>query len=923
MVSMGEESFKAIFNAMQGVMVYVVQRDTYEILFYNHEAKRNLDNFDIGVLLDWKFGKHSCGEREIVNDKVDLADLYTNEFGQNFRVTCSSIVWADKEAISLSISNISFKKGMESGMSLREQQLLMEKEALFNSLPGYVLKISIGEEIILLDASKTFYEFFGGVSKDYLVGDNVVAEDRQFVVTEIKEKGKLGQPISMECRVRDKYGQVVWVQGEGKMIGMEKENPIYLMILLNINTIKETQAELLQERERYRLAVANMADGIFEYYVQEDFLIYHKTFKDSQDGVKRRNYLQTVRNPSAASAESFAKFKEILRGESTGAEIEVYNKAEKRKEWFFCQGNTIFEAGKLKKVIGTFRNIDAIKKEQLKIEERLQFEKKKSRMSDQRFLQVVNQLYDLILEVDLRNREVYVWKDSQAYAPFIPRNESVWDFMASEAAELIHPDFREEVRDAFSFDSLLSAFYQGKKEVVVEVLAKNNMGVYRWHRVLVQPIKQDIEMMRVIIYFRDIHEQKSRENQQRLAIQDALRLAERANAAKGEFLSQMSHDIRTPMNAIMGMTTIAEAQVDNKEKVIDCLAKISSASKYLLGLINNILDMSRIESGKMPLVVNEFSIRELLQEAIVYGFAQGQLKEQEFIVTLKDDTEEIYKGDILRINQILINLLSNAFKYTPPKGKITFNVEMRKLEEKEALLQVSVMDNGIGIEEGFLDKLFIPFEQGEGKMQEEGTGLGLAISQNLAIMMGGQIFVESEVGKGSVFFFELPIKRKDVEVEVPSSGEKRMIDTKDNSDEVDRSWLESLGNARVLLVEDNELNVEIVKTLLEMHNIIVDVARNGQECILMFQRAEENTYLAILMDIQMPIMNGYEATKEIRQMPRSDAKSIPIIAMTANAFPADIQQTRAVGMTEHIAKPIDIQVLFSVLKGYHDEMKEA
>ncbi len=385
----------------------------------------------------------------------------------------------------------------------------------------------------------------------------------------------------------------------------------------------------------------------------------------------------------------------------------------------------------------------------------------------------------------------------------------------------------------------------------------------------------------------------------------------------------MSHDIRTPMNAIMGMTTIAEAQVDNKEKVIDCLAKISSASKYLLGLINNILDMSRIESGKMPLVVNEFSIRELLQEAVVYGFAQGQLKEQEFIVTLKDDTEEIYKGDILRINQILINLLSNAFKYTPPKGKITFNVEMRKLEEKEALLQVSVMDNGIGIEEGFLDKLFIPFEQGEGKMQEEGTGLGLAISQNLAIMMGGQIFVESEVGKGSVFFFELPIKRKDVEVEVPSSGEKRMIDTKDNSDEVDRSWLESLGNARVLLVEDNELNVEIVKTLLEMHNIIVDVARNGQECILMFQRAEENTYLAILMDIQMPIMNGYEATKEVRQMPRSDAKSIPIIAMTANAFPADIQQTRAVGMTEHIAKPIDIQVLFSVLKGYHEEMKEA
>ncbi len=783
------------------------------------------------------------------------------------------------------------------------RQLLLEQEALFNSLPGYVLKVAITEEIKFLDASKTFYDFFGAMDSNYLVGDNIFHDDKEFVLNEMKQQGKRGAPISFECRVRDKEGKIVWLQGEGRVVGYQGGAPVYLMILIDISAAKEMQLQLFKERERYRLAVVDMAAGIFEYYVNEDYFVYHKTQREKQKTTKLWRFMEKLKDLPAFSKEGAEAFAKILRGESNGGEIEILMEGAPRKAWFVCQGNPIYEEGTLKKVVGTLRSIDTVKREQQQAEEQLASEKKKNEISNQRFLQAVNRLYDFIIEIDLKRRETFIWKGSPDYGAWIPRDQRLYHFLLEDWFDLMKDKYRDRAKKTFSLRFLLQEFRKGKTEVMMEVPIRGTKGSYRWNRIQVQPLEEKDGLLRFMVYIKDIDEQKSRETCQQEALKDALRLAEGANAAKGEFLSRMSHDVRTPLNAIMGMTAIARAHLDQKEKVEDCLEKINSSSKYLLELMNDILEMSKIESGKLPLSVKEFDIHSLLQEAAVYGYTQSQIKEHEFMVSLKNGVEGVFAGDSLRISQILINLLSNAFKYTPRHGKISLTVRGRELDENRVLLQIEVKDNGIGIEKEYREKLFLPFEQGEGGLQSGGTGLGLAISQNLAILMGGQIFVESEVGEGSTFCVEIPLTKKSEELLPETTAPEEAGAT-------------PLANVRVLLAEDNAMNVEIVKTLLEMSGAAVDVAQNGQACITLFEQSPEDTYLAILMDVQMPVMNGYEATRAIRKLVRKDAAKIPILAMTANAFSSDISETLAAGMTEHIAKPVDMNLLLKLLKKY-------
>lgn len=888
----------------QGASYDEMAESLYKWIHPMHEAKVRDIYGKEQLLQEYKNGKQ----------RISHDYLLQNEDGL-YRWVRGSVIFLKKMDCDDSIAVMLWKE-IESEKGIT-QQLLTEQEALFNSLPGYVLKIAVAEDIIFLEASKNFHDFFGEIAPDYQIGDNVFAEDRNFVTSEIKKRGRKGHPISFECRVCNKIGKIVWVQCEGRIVGYQKGNPLYLLILLDIHNAKLTQLQLLKERERYRLAVVDMAVGIFEYYVRDDYFVYYRTQSDKQGTTKIWNYMEKIKDSTVFSKENAELFIKILRGESPGAEMEIYVERNKRKEWFFCQGNSIFEDGTLKKVVGTFRSIDEMKREQQQAEEKLQSEQKKSQMSNQRFLRAVNQLYDLIIEMDLKSRETYIWKDSDEYAALMPRDERLYEFLLKDSFELVHSEYQEAARRTFMPVFLLEAFRKGKNEIMMEMPVGNSKGVYRWHRLQVQLLEENADTVRVMLYFKNIDEQKSREAQQQNVLKDALRLAEQANAAKGDFLSRMSHDIRTPLNAIMGMTAIAQANLENPEKVADCLNKINSSSKYLLALINDILDMSKIESGKMPLNIREFDIHDLLQEAIVYGYTQGQLKEQRFSVLLKEGTEGIFAGDSLRINQVLINLLSNAFKYTPPKGEILLSVKGRDLDENKILLQMEVRDNGIGIENGFLERLFVPFEQGVGGLESGGTGLGLAISQNLAMLMGGQIFVKSEVGQGSIFRVELPLKRKS-EISLPLQENKQS-----NLASMEVSPLEKLENTRILLAEDNELNVEIVKTLLEMCEISVDVAKNGEECVTFFSQAKENAYLAILMDIQMPVMNGYEATRVIRKMEREDAKEIPILAMSANAFSSDIGESMAAGMTEHIPKPIDMGVLLNLLKKYKGEKNES
>ncbi len=371
--------------------------------------------------------------------------------------------------------------------------------------------------------------------------------------------------------------------------------------------------------------------------------------------------------------------------------------------------------------------------------------------------------------------------------------------------------------------------------------------------------------------------------------------------AKGEFLSRMSHEIRTPMNAIIGMTHIAIQERDNPERLFDCLKKIDSSTKYLLSIINDILDMSRIESGKMSIVTVAADMRKFIEDLSVVIKPTTENKNINFVIENNLQQNLVYM-DTLRVNQVLINLLGNAVKFTPENGEV--RLAINELENLGDYVQVrfEVIDTGIGISEENQTKIFNSFEQAEDStaMNYGGTGLGLAISANLVKMMGGVLKVSSEIGKGSDFYFTLKLQKSTEEI--------------NQQDEIMQVEADLFKGKKILLVEDNEINIEIAEELLKQAGFEVEKAMNGQEAVDKFSASKLNEYDAILMDVRMPVMDGLEATKAIRKLEREDSATIPIIAMSANAFDEDIKKSVESGMNGHLAKPVDIAQLYSMLK---------
>lgn len=375
-------------------------------------------------------------------------------------------------------------------------------------------------------------------------------------------------------------------------------------------------------------------------------------------------------------------------------------------------------------------------------------------------------------------------------------------------------------------------------------------------------------------------------------IEEALKKAEAASKAKTTFLSNMSHDIRTPINGIMGMVAIAK-QEEMSPKAENCLEKIDGASRHLLSLINDVLDMSRIESGKTVIDFEPIDIRTLIDNcsSIIYG--QLQSRDIDYTVDYSAIKNPHLLVDSLHLRQVLINILGNAVKFTPDGGKIKFITSEVDSDGEYAELKFEIKDTGCGMKPEFMSHIFEAFSQENSgsRANYKGTGIGMAISKNLAELMGGTILVESELDKGSTFTVLLPFKIDNVErtVEVES--------------------IVSVKGLKVLLVEDNELNAEIAQSILEDEDMEVTLAENGKIAVEKFESNPPGTFDIILMDVMMPEMNGYEATKQIRAFDREDAATIPIFAMTANAFDEDKKAALEAGMNAHISKPIDFSVL--------------
>ena len=416
---------------------------------------------------------------------------------------------------------------------------------------------------------------------------------------------------------------------------------------------------------------------------------------------------------------------------------------------------------------------------------------------------------------------------------------------------------------------------------------------------------------------RRVQTQKEELAANREALQEALTDAKQANKAKTVFLSNMSHEIRTPMNAIIGLNNIALNDPTASPKVKEYLGKIGVAAQHLLGIINDILDMSRIDSGRMTIKNAEFSFAETLEDVNSMFSEQCRDKGLAYECRTIGKIDGHYIGDAMRLKQVMINILGNAVKFTPRGGKVSFVVEEGPRFDGKAVLKLVFSDTGIGMSKEFLPKIFDTFSQEDASNTSKygSTGLGMPITKNIVELMNGKIEVASEKGKGTTFTVTLTLgevsgQEAAVEDNAPDSLGKETPAVADGED----AKTDILKGRRILLAEDVEVNAEIMMMMLGARDMEVDLAENGQRAIEMFASHVQWHYAAILMDIRMPVMDGLEATRHIREMEREDARALPIIALTANAFEEDVQRSMQAGMNAHLSKPVEADALFGTLE---------
>ncbi len=652
----------------------------------------------------------------------------------------------------------------------------------------------------------------------------------------------------------------------------------------------------------------------------------------------------------------------------------------------------------------------------------------------------VNTLFSRFAMVDFETSTYHYLAGTSPEEGELPLKGSYEELVDYICSIIIEEKEREELTSFLESSSIIEAL-KDQNDLRFECHVIQG-GSPKWkHMNIICLERKDGRAVKVLFTRQNITEIKEREQKIQAALQDALMQAQHANKAKTTFLSNMSHDIRTPMNAIIGFATIAITHINNKERVEDCLKKVLSSSNHLLSLINDILDMSRIESGKVQIKEQECNISELMHNLVNIIQPQVKAKQLELFIDTFEVANEDVIADSLKLNQVFINLLSNAVKYTPAGGTITFRI-IQKTTFRHGYGDYSfvIRDNGIGMSPEFVKHIFEPFEREVTATRSgiQGTGLGMAITRNIVEMMNGTIHVESEQGRGSTFTVELSLKLQDVEKnaeqlkelnglrtlvvdddfntcdsvtkmlkqlglrsEWTTSGREAVYRAKSAHDEGDSyhtfiidwqmpetsgvettrrirravgdeapiiiltayDWTDieeeakaagvtafcakplfmsdlksvllatnnlaekeeqkaaewtmaDFGGKRILLVEDIELNREIAEIILEESGFVVESAPDGTDAVSMIEHSEEYYYDAVLMDVQMPIMNGYEATRTIRNMLRKDVKTLPIIAMTANAMEEDKEAALKSGMNAHISKPLDMDVFIGVLKEF-------
>lgn len=516
-------------------------------------------------------------------------------------------------------------------------------------------------------------------------------------------------------------------------------------------------------------------------------------------------------------------------------------------------------------------------------------------------IQILSDSFFAVYRVNFETETYVAVKTSPDLVDVFPK-EGDYSLVLNKVKELVHP----RTYQAFEKNFCISSIRQRVAENIPDYggdYQRRFGDRYKW--INIRTIyKKELAPHEVILCFWDVDMEKQQQLQHMALLQDALNTAKRSINAKAAFFSNMSHDMRTPLNAIIGFSSLAQMSPEDCVKQQEYMKKIEFSAKQLLNLVNDILEVSKMEAGRSVIDSKVFNLREYTAETSDMFRMQAVQESKEFSTEL-DIQNDLVKGDPFKINQILNNILSNAFKYTNMGDKI--RLEIRQLDSRNhSKYQFIISDTGIGMSEEFVERLFEPYarETHFSVKPTVGTGLGMTIVKNLVGQINGEIIVESKLGEGSCFTVTIPLETVAEEVSVPE---------KDASAQTQMS---ELSGRRILVAEDNELNMEIATELLEMNGIEVLQAHNGEEAVELFQAAAAYSIDAILMDMQMPVMDGCEAAMAIRKLKRPDASRVPIIAVTANTFTEDIAKTANAGMNGHIPKPIDFELLRKKLIEY-------
>ena len=549
-------------------------------------------------------------------------------------------------------------------------------------------------------------------------------------------------------------------------------------------------------------------------------------------------------------------------------------------------------------VLIAFRHVDEIIKEELNHQRELEDSLAEVKMNNE-IISAISKIYYMIYRIDLQDFYYEEITGGSENHRFTGMKGTAAAHITSDSSEKVASKYRAMVKQFYDLSTLKKRL-EKEESIAVDYLATDN----NWHlaRFIVQSRAEDGTARQVLLVIRVISEEKRREKY----LIDAVEEANRANEAKSEFLSRISHDIRTPMNAIMGFTRVARNHLHEPDKILDCLDKINLSGSNLQQLINDVLDISRIESGEFRIDSEPVKLSELckLYEQNIRGTAED--KNQKFICNRHDIIYDTVLSDRLRIGQIYMNLLSNAVKYTPEGGTVELEVYEEPFPDKDKIRLVSIVrDNGIGMSEKFMKEMYSQFSRAiDTRVNKvQGSGLGLAIVKKIVDQMNGTIEATSRLHEGTTFR---------VTLDVPFIREQEVSET---TAEIPFFKLRPSRIIKTLLIaEDNDLNYEILEEQLEMYGIHCVRAVNGKECVQLFEIDPSGTYDAILMDMQMPVMNGLDATRAIRRLPSPESKQIPIIALTANAYLEDVQKCKEAGMNDHMSKPVQIEQIIRTVE---------